>query len=134
MIRSQILLLTQQSQQLLHPLQNQIKKPTATPTPTATPKPDKKPEEESKYESDLSGGTASVNSSTTLADGTYTPDSFSWSGGSGKVSISCNKVTVTNGQAYATIVFSSEYYGYVKPMEINTTVHAAAELLLSQFR
>ena len=44
------------------------KKPTATPTPTATPKPDKKPEEESKYESDLSGGTASVNSSTTLAD------------------------------------------------------------------
>ena len=57
------------------------KKPTATPTPTATPKPDKKPEEESKYESDLSGGTASVNSSTTLADGTYTPDSFSWSGG-----------------------------------------------------
>ena len=90
------------------------KKPTATPTPTATPKPDKKPEEESKYESDLSGGTASVNSSTTLADGTYTPDSFSWSGGSGKVSISCNKVTVTNGQAYATIVFSSEYYGYVK--------------------
>lgn len=90
------------------------KKPTATPTPTATPKPDKKPEEESKYESDLSGGTASVNSSTTLADGTYTPDSFSWSGGSGKVNISCNKVTVTNGQAYATIVFSSEYYGYVK--------------------
>lgn len=90
------------------------KKPTATPTPTATPKPDKKPEEESKYESDLSGGTASVNSSTTLADGTYTPDSFSWSGGSGKVSITCNKVTVTNGQAYATIVFSSEYYGYVK--------------------
>ena len=90
------------------------KKPTATPTPTATPKPDKKPEEESKYESDLSGGTTSVNSSTTLADGTYTPDSFSWSGGSGKVSITCNKVTVTNGQAYATIVFSSEYYGYVK--------------------
>ncbi|MCB5483488.1 MULTISPECIES: hypothetical protein [Clostridia] len=90
------------------------KKPTATPTPTATPKPDKKPEEESKYESDLSGGTATVNSSTTLADGTYTPDNFSWSGGSGKVSITCNKVTVTNGQAYATIVFSSEYYGYVK--------------------
>ena len=88
--------------------------PTKKPTPTPTPKPDKTPEKESKYESDLSGGTAAVNSSTTLADGTYTPDSFSWSGGSGKVNITCNKITVTNGQAYATIVFSSEYYGYVK--------------------
>ena len=92
--------------------------PENTPTPTPTPKPDKKtdkkPEKESKYESDLSGGTAAVNSSTALADGTYTPDSFSWSGGTGKVSISCSKVTVTGGQAYATIVFSSEYYGYVK--------------------
>ncbi len=63
---------------------------------------------------DLSGGTAAVNSSTTLKDGTYTPDSFSWSGGTGKVNISCSKITVTGGQAYATIVFSSEYYGYVK--------------------
>ena len=88
--------------------------PENTPTPTPTPKPDKKPEKESTYESDLSGGTAAVNSSTALADGTYTPDSFSWSGGTGKVSISCSKVTVTGGQAYATIVFSSEYYGYVK--------------------
>ena len=88
--------------------------PENTPTPTPIPKPDKKPEKESKYESDLSGGTAAVNSSTALADGTYTPDSFSWSGGTGKVSISCSKVTVTGGQAYATIVFSSEYYGYVK--------------------
>ncbi|MCB5388679.1 hypothetical protein LIQ05_17070 [Blautia glucerasea] len=88
--------------------------PSSTPTPTPSPKPDKKPEKESKYESDLSGGTAAVNSSTTLADGTYTPDSFSWSGGTGKVSISCSKITVTGGQAYATIVFSSEYYGYVK--------------------
>ena len=88
--------------------------PTKTPTPTPTPKPDKKPDKESKYESDLNGGTAAVNSSTTLTDGTYTPDSFSWSGGTGKVSISCSKVTVTGGQAYATIIFSSEYYGYVK--------------------
>ena len=92
--------------------------PTGTPipteTPTPTPTPDANPDKESKYDSDLSGGTSSVNSSTTLADGTYTPDSFSWSGGTGKVSISCNKITVTGGKAYATIVFSSEYYGYVK--------------------
>ena len=87
---------------------------TATPTPTPATKPDKTPDKESKYESDLSGGTAAVNSSTTLKDGTYTPDSFSWSGGTGKVNISCSKITVTGGQAYATIVFSSEYYGYVK--------------------
>ena len=91
---------------------------TPTPTPTAavtaTPTPNPEPDKESKYDSDLSGGTSSVNSSTTLADGTYTPDSFSWSGGTGKVSISCNKITVTGGKAYATIVFSSEYYGYVK--------------------
>ena len=49
-----------------------------------------------------------------LADGVYTPDKFSWSGGTGKVSISCTKITVTGGQAYATIVFSSGSYGYVK--------------------
>ena len=72
------------------------------------------PDKESKYEADLNGGTARVNSATTLVDGVYTPDKFSWSGGTGKVSISCTKITVTGGQAYATIVFSSGSYGYVK--------------------
>ena len=72
------------------------------------------PDKESKYEADLNGGTARVNSATALADGVYTPDKFSWSGGTGKVSISCTKITVTGGQAYATIVFSSGSYGYVK--------------------
>ena len=72
------------------------------------------PDKESKYEADLNGETARVNSATTLADGVYTPDKFSWSGGTGKVSISCTKITVTGGQAYATIVFSSGSYGYVK--------------------
>ena len=43
---------------------------------------------ESKYESDLNKSTARVNSTTGLKDGVYTPDSFSWSGGTGKVSIS----------------------------------------------
>lgn len=73
-----------------------------------------KPDKESKYESDLNKSTAKVNSATGLKDGVYTPDNFSWSGGTGKVSISCSKVTVTGGQAYATITFSSTHYQYVK--------------------
>lgn len=97
------------------PSETPVVKPTSTPTPAPTQKPaDTKPEQESKYESDLSGGTSKVDSATTLADGVYTPDGFSFSGGTGKVSISCSKITVTNGQAYATIAFSSPYYGYVK--------------------
>lgn len=97
------------------PSETPVVKPTSTPTPAPTQKPaDTKPEQESKYESDLSGGTSKVDSATTLADGVYTPDGFSFSGGSGKVTISCSKLTVTNGQAYATIAFSSPYYGYVK--------------------
>ncbi len=71
-------------------------------------------EKESEYESDLSGSTAAVDSSTSLKDGVYTPSSFSWSGGTGKVNITCSKVTVTDGKAYATIAFSSSKYGYVK--------------------
>ena len=73
-----------------------------------------KPDQESKYESDLNKSTARVNSTTGLKDGVYTPDSFSWSGGTGKVSITCSKITVTGGQAYATITFSSPHYQYVK--------------------
>ena len=76
-----------------------------------------KPDQESKYESDLNKSTARVNSTTGLKDGVYTPDSFSWSGGTGKVSITCSKVTVTGGQAYATITFSSPHYQYVKANE-----------------
>ena len=72
------------------------------------------PENESGHVPDLNGGTVRVDSSTTLKDGVYTPDQFSWSGGTGKVSISCNKITIKNGQAYATIVFSSGHYSYVK--------------------
>ena len=75
---------------------------------------DGKAENESKYESDTSGSTSKVDSATGLADGVYKPDKFSWSGGTGKVRITCNKITVKNGQAYATLVFSSSYYQYVK--------------------
>ena len=74
--------------------------PTATPTPSPAPVTEATP--------------GKVNSSTSLKDGTYTPDKFSWSGGSGRVSISCSKVRVKDGKAYATISFSSSNYGYVK--------------------
>ena len=78
--------------------------PTATPTPSPTPAP-----------TPVTVPTpGKVNSSTSLKDGTYTPDKFSWSGGSGRTSISCSKVTVKNGKAYATISFSSDSYAYVK--------------------
>lgn len=78
--------------------------PEATPAPTATPAPEK----------DVGGSTSRVDNSTALADGVYTPEKFSFSGGTGRVSISCTKVTVTGGKAVATIVFSSSSYAYVK--------------------
>ena len=84
------------------------------PTLPGTSGNDGKADNESKYESDTSGSTAKVESATTLADGVYTPDRFSWSGGTGKVQITCNKITIQNGQAYATLVFSSDHYQYVK--------------------
>lgn len=57
------------------------------------------------------GYAPAVDSSTTLKDGVYTPDSFSWSGGSGRLAyIRCNKIIVRNGQAYAEIEFASSNY------------------------
>ena len=95
--------------------------PTPTPTPTPTPAPvdPTKPDDESNHETDASGSTSRVNNSTTLKDGAYTPDSFSFSGGSGRTRIVCDKVTVKNGQAYATIRFVSSsgnppQFSYVK--------------------
>lgn len=62
-----------------------------------------------------SANTAAVSNATNLADGTYTADKFSWSGGSGKLSyIKCNKITVKNGRAYATIEFGSTHYDMLK--------------------
>ncbi len=52
--------------------------------------------------------------STELADGEYTPDSFSWSGGTGKAKMSCDKILVENGKIYAHIIFGSSYYQYVR--------------------
>lgn len=88
--------------------------PTVVETATKDSVKDTTPAEESKSESDTSGSTSQVNSKTKLKDGVYTPDKFTWSGGTGKVSITCDKVTIKNGQALATIAFSSSAYQYVK--------------------
>ena len=79
-----------------------------------TTKNDGKADSESKHEVDLNKSTGKVDSSTQVADGVYTPDAFTWSGGTGKVNITCSKITVKGGQAYATLAFSSTHYQYVK--------------------
>ena len=48
------------------------------------------------------------------ADGEYEPDSFSFSGGTGKLQITCDKVTIKNGKAYAVLTFSSGKIIYMK--------------------
>ena len=83
------------------------------PTPD-DPAPDDPTPDDPKQDDALDGGTAAVDNSTSLPDGVYTPDSFSFSGGSGRATITCRQVTVQNGQAYATIASSSKNYGYVK--------------------
>lgn len=89
-------------------------KPDGKPDEKPDVKPDEKPDEKPDDKDALDGGTTAVDNSTSLPDGVYTPDSFSFSGGSGRASISCRQITVKNGQAFATIAFSSSNYGYVK--------------------
>ncbi len=79
------------------------------PTPIPTPAADNE-----NQQANTNGSTAAVDSSTTLKDGEYTPDAFSFSGGTGKVQITCTRITVTGGKAFATLVFDSSKYGYVK--------------------
>ena len=50
----------------------------------------------------------------TRSDGVYTDPSFSFSGGSGRVKITCESVTLSGGRATARISFSSPNYSYVK--------------------
>ena len=69
---------------------------------------------DNQYSSSTNGSTGRVNTSTKLADGVYSPDGFLWSGGTGKVSITCSQIRISGGQAYATITFSSSHYQYVK--------------------
>ncbi len=47
-------------------------------------------------------------------DGTYEPDGFTWSGGSGRLSIECPSFTVDNGEVTAQIMFTSGKIIYVK--------------------
>ncbi|MEE1228578.1 MAG: hypothetical protein U0K57_06380 [Lachnospiraceae bacterium] len=58
--------------------------------------------------------TEDIDTSTTLKDGEYKPTSFDYSGGSGRATLKCSGVTVTDGKAYANIVFDSSHYGYIK--------------------
>ncbi len=75
--------------------------------PAAKPKP-------SPSSTDNAPGATVGNTSVTLADGEYTPDSFSWSGGSGRLKgMSCSKIIVRGGKAYAVIVINSGSYAYV---------------------
>lgn len=49
-----------------------------------------------------------------LGDGRYEVADFSFSGGTGKVRITCADIVVSGGAATATLVFSSPHYVYVK--------------------
>ena len=82
-----------------------------TPTDPTTPT--------SPSEPDTGGSTSRVDNSITLKDGEYKPDGFTFSGGSGRVKIVCDKVIVKGGKAYAVIRFvstsgSQTEYKYVK--------------------
>lgn len=48
------------------------------------------------------------------SSGIYTPDEFTVSGGTGRVTISCEQVEIMDGQMVATIVFSSPNYTCVR--------------------
>ena len=52
--------------------------------------------------------------SAVLPDGTYTPDRFTFSGGTGRVTIFCDEVIVKDGEAYAVITVNSANYTYFK--------------------
>ncbi len=49
-----------------------------------------------------------------VGDGVFQPDGFTWSGGSGRISLSCEKVVLSGENATATIVFSSPNYSRVR--------------------
>ena len=49
-----------------------------------------------------------------LGDGDYAVADFAFSGGSGKVTLTCEGLWIKDGAATARIVFSSPRYGYVK--------------------
>ena len=55
-------------------------------------------------------GTGAMGEASGLPEGEYAPDGFTFSGGTGKVTISCPKLSVAQGAVTATLVFSSPNY------------------------
>ncbi|MGX8715756.1 MAG: fibronectin type III domain-containing protein, partial [Lachnospiraceae bacterium] len=49
---------------------------------------------------------STVDNTTSAADGTYAPDDFTYAGGTGKVAIACESITVTGGKAYGKLVMT----------------------------
>ena len=94
--------------------------PTTPVTPTDPTDPSDPTEEPTvPSEPNLDGSTTVVDNSTGLKDGTYTPDGFSFSGGTGKTRIVCDKIIVKGGKSFAVIRFvsttgSPSAYKYVK--------------------
>lgn len=58
--------------------------------------------------------TAGENYAADLEDGSYTPDKFGFTGGTGRVELSCPEVVVRDGKAYTSLIFDSGSYSYVK--------------------
>ena len=52
--------------------------------------------------------------SVSMAEDLYAPDAFTFTGGTGRVTISCPEVRISAEGSLATIVFSSPHYEYVK--------------------
>jgi hypothetical protein len=55
-------------------------------------------------------GMGALAEASAIPEGEYAPDGFTFSGGTGKVTISCPKITVADGAVTATLVFSSPNY------------------------
>lgn len=67
------------------------------------------------YERFLGDGSISNAARTRLPDGRYAPDSFGWSGGTGRLGdITCSLVFVRDGHSYATIVLESPSYSKIR--------------------
>ena len=62
-----------------------------------------------------------------IADGTYAPEEFVFSGGTGRVTITCPEVTVKDGLITAKIVFSSKNYTNVRMGEDNYAAEVTDE-------
>ena len=85
--------------------------PTTPTEPTEPTTPTEPTEPTSPTEPSTNGTTSAVNSATKLKDGTYKQDGFTYSGGSGRVTIVCDKVIIKGGKSYAVIRFVSKSSG-----------------------